>query len=334
MRYLLPLAATLWALPATAQDTGQAAHDHHGAHDMAGMSKQKEESDNAHAAHGTAQERDAMQGMDPPASPVMDHSGHAMPMNAQAPVPQAPPPPAALSGPVHAADEYYADGAMAHAREMMTAEMDDFEAAFFMLDRLEWQPGKGQDGFAWEASMSVGGDIDRFWITTEGDGEFGDGLDDAEVQALWSHAVGPWFDLHAGVRQQIFPGPDRTQLAIGLEGLAPYMIEVSATAFVSTKGELTGRIEAETDQRLTQRLILQPRVEANFSAQDIPEIRLGSGITSLEAGVRLRYEMRRTFAPYVGFEWQKQFGRTATLATATGDNPDRVVGVIGLRAWF
>lgn len=300
---MIALAAALWAAPVLAQDSG------HEGHDMPEMAMP-----------------DAMQGMDQP--------GHAMPMNATQPIPRTPPPAAALSGPDHAADSFYPDDEMTHARKMMTHEMGGLNTTVVMLDRLEAQTGKGGDGWAWEGALRTGGDVDRLWIRTEGEGELGGSVDDAGVQALWGHAIGPWFDLQAGVRHQFLTGADRTQLSVGVEGLAPYMFDITAAAFISTQGEVTARVGAEIDQRLTQRLILQPRVEANLSAQDVPEIGLGAGFTALQAGVRLRYEIQREFAPYVGVEWHKQFGRTADFTRASGGNPDRVVAVAGIRAWF
>lgn len=315
------IAAALWAIPALAQDTG------HEGHDMSGMQMPEMKSSQPKAP-------DKMQGMDMSGDPAMDHAMHAMPKEPAKPVPQGPPPPAALSGPVHAADGYYPGGEVAHARTMMTGEMGGLKTTLVMLDRLEAQTGKGGDGWAWEGGLRTGGDIDKLWIKTEGEGEIGGRVDAAEAQTLWSHAIGPWFDLQAGVRHQFLAGPDRTQLAVGVEGLAPYMFDVSAAAFVSTQGEFTAKASAQVDQRLTQRLILQPRVEANLSAQDVPAVGLGSGVTSLQTGLRLRYEIRREFAPYVGVEWQKQFGRTARMTRSTGGNSDRVVALVGLRAWF
>ncbi|WP_338467801.1 copper resistance protein B [Novosphingobium sp. ZN18A2] len=322
------LAAALWLTPALAQSPS---HDGHGMSgmDMPGMK-------DSPAAEPSDAKPDAMQGMDHSGHTMtMDASPmHAMPMKSDGAIPQSPPPPAAQSGPAHAADAFYPDGEMAHAREMVTHEMGGLKTTVVMVDRLEAQTGKGGGSWAWEGALRTGGDIDRLWIKTEGEGELDGGIDDSEVQALWGHAIGPWFDLQAGVRQQFMPGPDRTQLSVGVEGLAPYMFDISAEAFVSTQGEFTAKIGAEIDQRLTQRLILQPRVEANLSAQDVPEIGLGAGVTSLQTGVRLRYEFRREFAPYVGVEWQKQFGRTADYTRADGGNADRVVALVGLRAWF
>lgn len=332
--------ALLTPLPALAQD--------HSDHDMSAMGAMSgmDMSEDGKTTPQTAPQTDAPAGSGDHA----DHSMHGMHANHPAPSgtpampmmqmsaakdpPQGPPPPEALSGPAHAADRYYPDGAMAHSRAMVTHEMGGMHTTVVMLDRLEATLGKGGDGWAWEGALRTGGDTDRLWIKSEGEASFKEGIDSAEVQALWGHAIGPWFDLQAGVRQQLGPDPDRTQASIGVEGLAPYMFDISAEAFLSTQGEVTARIEADTDQRLTQRLILQPRAELGISAQKIAERRTGSGFTSLEAGVRLRYEIRREFAPYVGVEWQKKFGSTADMVRASGEDPDRLVALLGLRAWF
>jgi copper resistance protein B len=112
------------------------------------------------------------------------------------------------------------------------------------------------------------------------------------------------------------------------------MFEVDAALFVSTRGDVTARIEAEVDQRITQRLILQPRVEANLSAQDIPLLGIGAGLDQIEAGVRLRYEIKREFAPYVGIEQSWRTGRGADFARARGDDPSVTSLVAGIRFWF
>ena len=174
----------------------------------------------------------------------------------------------------------------------------------------------------------------KLWIKNEGEGAFNGELEGIETQALWSHAIGPYFDIQSGVRYDIRPGSNRGHLVLGVQGLAPYFFELDAAAFLSDRGDITARIEAEYDQRITQRLILQPRAEISFAAQDIPEIGIGSGISSFEAGLRLRYEFVPEFAPYVGVEWQQRIGDTADFARAAGEDPGRVVLLTGVRLWF
>ena len=127
---------------------------------------------------------------------------------------------------------------------------------------------------------------------------------------------------------------DPTHLVLGLQGLAPYWWEIDAAAFLSTEGDLTARVEAEYDQRITQRWILQPRLEIDASASDIPELELGSGLSSVEAGLRLRYEFRKELAPYVGVEWSRALGDTADYIEARGGEAADTRLVLGLKAWF
>lgn len=222
---------------------------------------------------------------------------------------------------------------MAPSRDQLAEENGNMRTGTIMIERLEARIGSGEDGFLWDAQGWYGGDIDKLWFKTEGEGEIGGAVEDAEVQALWSHAIGPFFDLQAGVRYDIEP-QSRGHLVLGVQGLAPYMFEVDAAAFLSDKGDLTARIEAEYDQRITQRLILQPRAELELAAQDIPEIGIGAGLTSIEAGLRLRYEFTREFAPYVGVGYEAKLGDTADFTRATGEDTTRVVFLAGIRFWF
>ncbi|WP_041864810.1 copper resistance protein B [Sphingomonas sp. MM-1] len=269
----------------------------------------------------------------PPATPADPHAGHNMGTPADAP-PLSPPPAEALAGPRFAADGLFDPRAMAAARAQLGREHGGGTRYTAMLDRLEARIGKGPDAYLWDAQGWYGGDIDRLWLKAEGEGAFGGRIDDAEVQALWSHAIGPWFDLQAGLRGDFRPGPDRAQIVLGVQGLAPYWFEVDAAAFVSHKGDLTARAEVEYDQRLSQRLIFQPRVEIDLSAQDVRELGLGSGLTSIAAGARLRYEFAREFAPYVGVEYERKIGDTADFARDAGEGVGGWRALIGIRAWF
>ena len=159
-------------------------------------------------------------------------------------------------------------------------------------------------------------------------------MESAEIQALYSRAIGPYFNLQAGIRHDFQPSPTRTYATVGFEGLAPGMFEVEGALFLSNKGDLLGRLEGYYDQRITQRFILQPRAEANFAAQDVPENRIGSGLSNIELGLRLRYEIKREFAPYIGVSWDRQVGDTARFARAAGENPSSTSFVAGIRVWF
>src|SRR3546814_463397 len=195
-----------------------------------------------------------------PTAPTDPHAGHDMGTKAgSAPTPpKAPPPPAAFSGPKHAGDTLFDPSAMAGAREQLRAEQGEMRTYRVMVDQLEARIHDGRDGYLWDAQGWYGGDINKLWIKTEGEGSFGEKLEEAEVQALWSRAITPWFDFQAGLRYDFRPEPERGHLVLGLQGLVPYQFEVDAAAFVSDEGDVSARFEAEYDLLITQRLILQP----------------------------------------------------------------------------
>ena len=324
-----------------------AAPNPHAGHDMSGM--QTAPAADPHAGHNRAPAADPHAGHDMGQTPAADpHAGHDM--SAMAPgapnIPtsvdavggrmvETPPPAAARAAPAHAADLLFDPAVMAAARKQLLAENGDVRTTAVLIDTLEASFDDGEEGYSWNAQGWTGGDINRFWWKTEGEGAFDGKLHDAEVQALYSRAVAPFWDVQAGVRQDFRPdGDDTTHLTLGVQGVAPYWFEVSAAAFLSTDGDLTARAEAEYDQRLTQKWILQPAVEVALSASDIPELEMGSGLTSVTAGLRLRYEIRKEFAPYVGVEWSRSFGDTADYAKARGDDANATRLVVGIKAWF
>lgn len=231
-----------------------------------------------------------------------------------------------------AGDRYWNPAEMAAAETaMMAPPISSYGKITF--DLAEYQFRDGKDGYRWEAEAWLG-DLNRFVFRSKGEGTFGSGVDQAEVQALYSKAIDPWWNLQVGLRQDIRPRPARTWATFGVEGRAPYLFDVQAAAFLSEKGQLTGRIEGSYDQRITQRLILQPRVELDLAAQDMPEQRIGAGLSTAEFGLRLRYEIRREFAPYVGINWTWAAGKTADYARADGHGPSERSLVAGIRFWF
>jgi copper resistance protein B len=234
----------------------------------------------------------------------------------------------------HYADRFFPTNEMGRSRSIMMHEDggQNFHQILFNLAELQVHDGKA--GYRWDGEAWFGGDINRLWLKTEGEGSFRQGADSAEVQALYSRAVSPYFNLQAGVRQDLAPSPNRTYATVGFEGLAPYMFEVEGALFLSDRGDLLGRLEGYYDQRITQRLILQPRVELNLAAQDVPENRLGAGLTDAELGLRLRYEISRGFAPYVGVSYEAMTGRTADFARADGHDAAGSSLVAGVRFWF
>ena len=280
---------------------------------------------------------------------AMDHGGHQMPaadqsepavdhgqMDHGAMDHGATPPatvPGTASGPPRAADAIWGAEAMRASREAAYDEHGNMQLFWFQGDRTELRMRDGKDGYLWDVQGYYGGDLDKFWFKSEGEGSFGEPIEQAEMQALYSRAIAPFFDLQAGVRQDL-TGPERTHAVIGVQGLMPYMFEIDAAAFLSTKGDLTARIEAEYDQRITQRLILQPRAEVNLAAQDIPELGIGPGIDNIELGLRLRYEIAREFAPYVGIEQEWKLGGSRDFARAAGEDASVTNYVVGVRFWF
>jgi len=272
-----------------------------------------------------------------PAAQTPDpHAGHDMSAMASpgADAPESPPPALALSGPIYAADSIFDPQAMAASRAQLRREHGAVTSRATIFDQLEATFGDGEEGYAWDAQGWYGGDIHRFWWKSEGEGAFGGEVEVAEVQALYSRAFTPYFDVQAGLRQSYRPEADRTDLVFGVQGLAPYWFEVAAAAFLSNQGELTARAEAEYDVRLTQRLILQPRAEINLSAQDIPELAIGEGVSAVELGARLRYEIRREFAPYIGVEWASAVGNTRDFLQARGRDRETTQLLVGVRTWF
>ena len=263
------------------------------------------------------------------AMPQDDHSAHQVQADDGIPKGEAPPVPTD-----HAAEAFYAPAGIASARAAMLRESGGMTFSRFMLDRLEYRADKGADGYYWEGEGWVGGDINRFAFKTKGEGAIGGSLERAEVQALYSRAIDPWFNLEAGVRHDIRPDPQRTYAVVGIEGLAPYWFEVSAQAFLSDRGDAHVRLEGNYDQRITQRLILQPAAELNFAAQDVPELGIGSGLSEIELGLRLRYEVAREFAPYAGINWERKLGDTARFARSDGERASAASLVMGVRFWF
>lgn len=258
------------------------------------------------------------------------HAGHDMaedlPVNG-------PPPPEAFEGPAYAADQYVGAEEMAASRTAVAREVSGLPVLWFQGDRAEYRIREGKDGYLWDIQGYYGGDLEKFWFKSEGEGNFGEAIESAEVQALYSKAIAPFFDFQAGIKQDL-TGPERTHVVIGIQGLAPYLFETDTALFLSNKGDLTARIEGELDQRITQRLILQTRAEVSLSAQDIPELGVGAGLDTIEAGLRLRYEFSREFAPYIGIEQEWKVGDSRNFAIAAGEDPSVTNYVVGIRFWF
>ena len=242
------------------------------------------------------------------------------------------PPPAAPA--TRAAARFYDPAAMAQADRAMRDMHGGMRFSQVIFNLAEAQVQRGGNGYRWDGEGWFGGDIHRLVVKTEGEGGFGDRVGTAEVQALYARALDPYWNLQAGVRQDLGAGARRSYAVLGVEGLAPYWFDVEAAVFLSDKGDVLARGEVWYDQRITQRAVLQPRAELNLAAQDMPDSRIGAGLSSAEFGVRLRYELRREFAPYVGVSWERRYGATARYARSDGERTGGIALAVGVRAWF
>lgn len=312
MRRLLLVALASVAMPSAAQTTDQS---------MPGMDM------DPHAGHQVPAPKDASQPQD---HQVADDRASGEPVGTDQAPGSASPPPIAHDRP---ADRYYDPAAMAEAETALMGAHSSPRYNQVLFNLAEYQVRNGKDGYRWDAEAWFG-DLNRLVIKSQGEGAFGETIDSAEVQALYSRALDPWWNLQLGVRHDFQPKPSRTYATVGVEGLAPYHFHALGAAFLSEKGNLTARLEGSYDQRITQRLIFQPRLELNLSAQDVPAERIGGGLSDAELGLRLRYEVAKEFAPYVGVSWTWKSGKTADYARIDGKDASERSFVFGIRTWF
>jgi len=210
---------------------------------------------------------------------------------------------------------------------------DDPLLTMFRLDQLEVRDTDAGNVTAWEADAWLGKDLDKLWIKTEG--EYHDGeTEEAELQLLYSRALTPFWDAQIGVRRDLRPTPTRDWAVFAIKGLAPYLFDIDLSLFVGEEGRSAARLDAEYEYLITQRLILGPEAGISIQGKDDPESGLGAGISNVTLGLRLRYEIRREFAPYLGVHWTGLYGDTADFARAAGGDTSEAVGVAGIRAWF
>lgn len=293
---------------ATPDDQEHAAHQQHAAPADEQSEPEAEEIDHAAMGHATPAQ----------AARAVDHAGHA---RAEA-LPRTPIPPLTAE-----------DRLAARPPPADHPVHDDTVQYYVLFDRLEGFDGDEGAGQAWEGQAWIGTDLDRLWLRSEGE-RVGGHTESADLEVLYGRAVSPWWDLVAGVRHDFEPGASRDFLAFGVQGLAPYKFEVEATAYVGESGQSALRLEVEYETLLTNRLILQPLVEVETYGKDDAERGIGSGLSSVEAGLRLRYEVVRQFAPYVGVVREWTFGRTADLRREEGEAPHDTRIVAGIRLWF
>lgn len=202
-----------------------------------------------------------------------------------------------------------------------------------IIDQLEIRNADGTNPIALEAQAWIGKDLNKLWLKTDVERRDGE-TEEAEIQALYSRALAPFWDVQMGVRYDAKPTPSRTWGVIGVQGLAPYWFEIDTALFVGESGRTAARFSAEYELLFTQKLILTPSVEVNVYGQNDVETATGSGLSDAKAGFRLRYEIRRELAPYIGVNWNKKFGSTADVVQSRGEAVSDTELVVGLRAWF
>lgn len=204
---------------------------------------------------------------------------------------------------------------------------------FFRADRFESAYDDGDSFFVYDLQTGYGGALDRIMIKAEGDINSGE-VEDAKTDLLWYRAITTFWNIQLGLSHNSGEGPDRNELAAGFQGLAPYRFEVDATFYIGEEGRTAINLEVEYDLLFTQKLILQPRIEADFYGKRDAERSLGAGLSDLAIGLRMRYEIRREFAPYMGVEWVNQYGDTANFARDAGADTKETLVVAGVRFWF
>jgi copper resistance protein B len=213
-------------------------------------------------------------------------------------------------------------------------EMHEHGGQIFHKMTLETDVGASRNGTlsTWDFDGWIGSDNNKLWLKSEGEVLDG-GTEKAEIWAIYSRNIATFWDAQVGVRYD--DQPESTgYLVAGFDGLAPYLFETEAHLFISDDGDVTARLHQERDILITQKLITQPYFEVNFSAQDVPQLELGSGITSGEFGLQTRYEITRKFAPYIDLRYERKFGETGIIAKNSGDNCDDAIASIGIKVMF
>jgi len=204
---------------------------------------------------------------------------------------------------------------------------------FVLVERLEWQTSEHGSDAGLHVVAWVGRERNRLWLRGEAASEGGH-TDEAQAHVLWGRQVNRWWDVVAGVRQDMQPGDAQTWAAIGVQGLAPYWFDIEATAYVGASGRTQFKVDADYELLLTNRWILQPRFEASLAGKSDPDRQLGAGLMSTDVGLRLRYEIRRELAPYAGVMWRNKWQGTADLAEEADEPTGGARFVAGLRFWW
>lgn len=210
---------------------------------------------------------------------------------------------------------------------------EDPLVAMFRADELEWQARSGGDALKWDVLGWLGHDMNRLWLRDEGEHVHGEAAGN-QLELLWGRPVAAWWDFVAGARLDTGSGPSRTYAALGVQGVAPQWLYTEATAYLGEGGQLGLRLKWDHDWLITNRAIVSGRIEGDAWSHDDERVGIGSGFADLSLGLRLRYEIRREIAPYVGVEWSGLFGDTADFARAAGEDVRETRFVAGLRFWF
>ncbi len=225
----------------------------------------------------------------------------------------------------------YAEGQDFGPYPLRLADRQSFTS--LLADNIEVVRSGGNTSAAYDVQGWYGRLYDRVVLKAEGDIDSGK-IQEARTELLWGHAIASYWDTQLGARYDSGEGPNRSWLAFGVQGLAPYWFEVEATGYVGESGRTALRLDASYELLFTQKLILQPSIEANAYGKKDPERGLGSGLADIVAALRLRYEIRREIAPYLGVEWAGKFGNTKDLARQAGEDSSEFRLVAGLRFWF
>lgn len=287
--------------------------------------------DHAHMHHMPSDEKPVA---DPAAMPGMAHSKRDMDHAHGTVAASAQPVPHAHDGtaPGEPRSPDYSDG-IGHSGMPGMHMIDNQPLAMLRIDQLEANHGGHENGQAWMVQGWYGNDNNKLWLRSEGGRRRGR-LGDAEVELLWNHAIAPFWDTQVGVRQDLGAGPQRHWAAFGIQGLAPYWFELEATAYVGPSGRTAARLHAEYELLFTQRLILQPAFELNLHGRNDVATRTGRGLSDTKLGLRLRYEIRRELAPYIGVVWTHRYGASADYAQQAGEPAADRQFVVGVRLWF
>ena len=215
---------------------------------------------------------------------------------------------------------------------VLAAMGDDPLLGKFMLDKFETTDAEGSAPLNWELDTWVGKDLNKFWLKSEG--EHIDGETEQSNEFLYSRAISSFWDMQLGLRQDRVDSQTREFLSVGVQGLAPYLFDTSTSILVGENSQFGLAAQFEYEIMFTQRLVLSPEVELNFWSENDPQMGVASGLSTAAFGLRLRYEIRREFAPYIGIQWSKNYGDTADFAAEEGDGVDSTLFVAGVRIWF